>query len=118
MAGSRARGMHSSSGVSRGKASCSLGNSSSGGGSSSSSSSSSSSGSSSSGSSVMTRKRRLVHEVEAHLAIGIAPYWEGGLDLEGETDREEEGTPRRSRRGMRVCTSFCMVVCMFGNVVF
>lgn len=57
------------------------------------------SSSSNSSSSVMTRKRRLIHEVEAHLAFGITPYWEGGVELGGDTGPEEEGTPRRSRRG-------------------
>ncbi|CAN0073139.1 unnamed protein product, partial [Scytosiphon promiscuus] len=52
----------------------------------------------------MTRKRRLVQEVEANLAMAITPYWEvsTGGDRHGEeTDGEEreEGTPRRSRRG-------------------
>ena len=65
----------------------------------------------------MTRKRRLVHEVETHLAIGIAPYWEGGLDLEGEMDGEEDGTPRRSRRGVfvRWCVCVCVCVCVRGR---
>eukprot|EP00903_Cladosiphon_okamuranus_P008598 g8246.t1 len=87
-ASSRGRGTSGTRGRSIGSSGGKAGSSSGGG-----------SSSSGGGSSVMTRKRRLVHEVEANLAIGIAPYWEGGLDLEGETDREEEGTPRRSRRG-------------------
>lgn len=53
-----------------------------------------------SGNAVMTRKRRLIHEVEAHLAFGITPYWEGSVDVGGETGPEGEGTPRRSRRGL------------------
>ncbi|CAN0078050.1 unnamed protein product [Pylaiella littoralis] len=58
------------------------------------------SSSSSSSSAVMTRKRRLLHEVEAHLAFGVTPYWEGSVDLGGDTGPRQEGTaPRRSRRG-------------------
>lgn len=72
---------------------------------SSSNSSSSSKANGSRSSVIMTRKRRLVHEVEASLAMAITPYWEvgaTGVDEHGEgTDREgrDEGTPRRSRRG-------------------
>ena len=57
---------------------------------------------------MLTRKRRLIQEVEARLAIGTTPYWEGGVD-EGESDREEDGTPRRSRRGVGVVRSSFLV---------
>ena len=45
----------------------------------------------------MTRKRRLVEDMEEQLAIGEALYWESKIDL-GQSD-EKRGTPRRSRRG-------------------
>ncbi|CAM9127853.1 unnamed protein product, partial [Ectocarpus sp. 6 AP-2014] len=48
---------------------------------------------------VMTRKRRLLQETEARIAVGVVPYWEGGVDLGGDIDQEKKGTPRRSRRG-------------------
>ncbi|CAM9092952.1 unnamed protein product [Ascophyllum nodosum] len=46
---------------------------------------------------IMTRKRRLVEDMEEQLAIGEALYWESKIDL-GQSD-EKRGTPRRSRRG-------------------
>ncbi|CAN0477984.1 unnamed protein product, partial [Ectocarpus sp. 12 AP-2014] len=44
---------------------------------------------------VMTRKRRLLQETEARIAVGVVPYWEGGVDLGGDIDQEKKGTPRR-----------------------
>lgn len=66
--------------------------------------------SSSTGTTVLTRKRRLIQQTEADLAIGIAPYWEAatviadqGTDDIRTADREpsqKSGTRRRSRRGV------------------
>lgn len=43
----------------------------------------------------------MVQEVEEHLAIGEALYWESGVDLEQPSPEKQEGTPRRSRRGTK-----------------
>lgn len=64
-----------------------------------------SSSSSSDNSTIMTRKRRLIQQTEADLAIGIAPYWDDDV-IPRERDqafdgraKQKDGHPRRSRRG-------------------
>lgn len=53
----------------------------------------------------MTRKRRLIQEAEANLALGVTPYWENLGNVEEDWDEDDDAAPngrrRRSRRGTR-----------------